>query len=209
MLKSRKSITSNATAAFLALALGLAAASAAQADVQTYEIDKVHSNITFKIRHLLSKTTGKFLQFSGNVAIDPEKRDSVKVQATIDVESVDTDDAKRDSHLRGEDFFNVAKNPTMTFTGGELTNVNADRTNGKLAGTLTLMGVSKPVVLDVDWLGTATDPWGNQKAAFSGTTTINRKDFGIIWNKTLDSGGYLIGDEVEIEINIESQLPKG
>lgn len=192
----------------LALAATLLAASAASAQVQTFEADKVHSNITFKIRHLLSKTTGHFSDYKATVEIDPAKREEVKVSAEIQVASIDTADAKRDAHLRGEDFFDAAKFPAMTFTGGKLTDVNAERTKGKLEGTLTIKGVAKPVVLDVEWLGTAVDPWGNQKAAFSGTTTINRKDFGIVWNKTLDSGGYLIGDEVDIEINVEAQIPK-
>ncbi len=192
----------------LALVVTFAAASAAGAAVQTFEMDKVHSNIGFKIRHLLSKTTGQFKDYKATVQIDPEARDNVSVSATINVASIDTGDAKRDAHLRNEDFFDVAQFPTMTFTGDKLTDVNADRTKGKLHGTLTIKGVSKPVVLDVEWLGTATDPWGNRKAAFSGTTKINRKDFNIIWNKTLDGGGFLIGDEVEIEINAEAQLPK-
>ncbi|MFN2378201.1 MAG: YceI family protein [Candidatus Binatia bacterium] len=192
----------------LALAATLLAASTASAQVQTFEADKVHSNITFKIRHLLSKTTGLFKDYTATVEIDPAKREEVKVSAEIQVASIDTDDAKRDAHLRNEDFFDAAKFPVMTFTGGNLTAVNAERTKGKLEGTLTIKGVAKPVVLDVEWLGTAVDPWGNHKAAFSGNTTINRKDFGIIWNKTLDSGGYLIGEEVDIEINIEAQIPK-
>ena len=204
MLKSRTLLARTA----LALALTLAATSAAQAGVNIYEADTVHSNVIFKIRHLLSKATGQFKKYSATVEIDPEKRDTVNVSATIDVASIDTDDAKRDTHLRGEDFFDVAKFPTITFTGNKLTGVNAERTKGKLEGTLTIKGVAKPVVLDVEWFGTAVDPWGNQKAAFSGTTRLNRKDFGIVWNKTLDAGGYLIGEDVDVEINIEAQLPK-
>ena len=164
--------------------------------------------MTFKIRHLLSKVPGKFKQFKGTIAIDPVARDTVNVSATIEAASVDTDEPKRDDHLRSADFFDAGKFPNIMFTGGKLTDVNADRTKGKLEGTLTIKDVSKPVVLDVQWYGTATDPWKNQKAAFSGTTTLNRKDFGIVWNKTLDSGGYLVGDDVDVEISIEAQLPK-
>lgn len=192
----------------LALAFTFTIASTAQAATTTYEIDRTHSSVLFKIRHLLSKTAGQFQAFGGTVTIDPDKRDTVDVSATIETASVDTDDAKRDNHLRGADFFDAAQFPKITFTGGKLTDVNAERTKAKLEGTLTLHGVSKPVVLDVEWLGTATDPWGNHKAAFSGTTKLNRKDFGMVWNKTLDSGGYLIGDEVEVELNIEAALPK-
>ena len=196
------------TRTLLALAVTFTFASAAQAASTTYEIDRTHSNVLLKVRHLLSKTAGQFNSFGGTVTLDPDKRDSVEVSASIDAASIDTDDAKRDAHLKGADFFDAAKFPQITFTGGKLTDVNADRTRAKLEGTLTLHGVSKPVVLDVEWLGTATDPWGNHKAAFSGTTKLNRKDFGMVWNKTLDSGGYLIGDEVEVELNIEAGLPK-
>lgn len=204
MLKTPSPITRTA----LAFATILLIATTAQADVQTYAIDKTHSNVNFKIRHMLSKATGSFPTFSGTIALDPDKRDAVTVSAEIDVASINTAEPKRDAHLRGEDFFDVAKYPTMTFTGGELSEVNADRTKGKLSGTLTLRGVSKPVVLDVEWFGVATDPWGNTKAAFSGTTTIDRKDFGMVYNKALDNGGLLVGNEVEIEINIEAQVPK-
>jgi polyisoprenoid-binding protein YceI len=204
MLKSRRLFVRSA----LALVLAASTASSAYAEIITYEADKAHSNIIFKIRHLLSKTTGQFKDYKATVMIDPEKRDQVNVVAEIEVASIDTDEPKRDAHLKNEDFFDVAKFPKMTFTGSKLTDVNAERTKGKLEGKLTIKDVSRPVVLDVEWLGTAVDPWGNQKAAFSGETTINRKDFGIVWNKTLDAGGYLVGDEVEIEINIEAQIPK-
>lgn len=194
--------------AVAALAVTLSIAQVAHAAPVAYELDKAHSSVLFKIRHLLSKTPGQFQAFRGTVTIDPDKRDTVEVSATIEAASVDTDNAKRDEHLRGADFFDAAQFPTITFSGSKLTDVNGDRTRGKLEGTLTMKGVSKPVVLDVEWFGTAKDPWGNTKAAFAGTTKINRKDFGIVYNKMLDSGGYLIGDEVEIEINIEAQVPK-
>jgi len=204
MSKSPSLLTRSA----LALVLAASTSSSAFAGILTYEADKAHSNISFKIRHLLSRTTGQFKDYKATVMIDPEKRDQVNVVAEIEVASIDTDEEKRDAHLRGEDFFDAAKYPKMVFTGSKLTNVNAENTKAKLEGKLTIKDVSKQVVLDVEWFGTATDPWGNQTAAFSGTTKINRKDFGIVWNKSLDAGGYLIGDEVEIEINIEAQIPK-
>lgn len=196
------------TPALAAVAIALCTVTAAQAAPTTYEIDRAHSSILFKIRHLLTKTPGQFKQFSGTVTVDPEKRDTVEATATIDAGSVDTDEAKRDQHLRGADFFDVAAHPTITFSGSKLTDVNADRTKGKLEGTLTIRGIAKPVVLDVEWFGTVSDPWGNTKAAFTGTGKINRKDFGIVYNKALDNGGLLIGDEVEFEINVEAQVPK-
>lgn len=189
-------------------ALLLGPACAAQAAPSTWEIDRAHSSITFKIRHLLARTSGSFGKFEGKIVVDADKRESVEATATIETASVDTDNTKRDDHLRGPDFFDATKFPTITFRGGKLSAVNADRTKAKLEGELTMHGVTKPVVLDVEWYGTAKDPWGNLKAAFAATTTVNRKDFGIIWNKTLDAGSYLLGDEVQVEISIEAQPAK-
>jgi len=196
------------TALVLALVTPLALSASAFAAETTYEIDRAHSSIVFKVRHLLSKVPGRFKKFSGTIVVDADKRDTVNANASIDVASIDTDEAKRDDHLRSPDFFDVAKFPTITFKGSKLTDVNSDHTKGKLTGDLTIRDVTKPVVLDVEWFGKGKDPWGNEKIAVAGTTTLNRKDFGIIWNKTLDSGGYLVGDEVEIEINVEAQVPK-
>ncbi len=187
----------------LTLALLLTAAPA-QAD--TYKVDAVHTSVAFQIRHLLTKTSGKFAEFEGTIEIDPQARDTLEVTGSIETASIDTGDEERDEHLRGEDFFNVEKYPKITFKAGELTDVNDDRTKGKLSGSLSMHGVTKPIVLDVEWFGTTTDPWGNKKAGFAGTTTVNRKDYGIIWNKALDSGGFVIGNEVEIEINVEANL---
>ena len=196
-------------AALVALLVApLLASTAAFAEEATYEIDHAHSSIVFKIRHMFSKVPGRFKKFSGTITVDPDVRDSVNATATIDVASIDTDEPKRDDHLRSPDFFDVAKFPTMTFKGGKLTDINADHTKGKLTGELTIRDVTKPVVLDVEWFGKGKDPFGNEKIAFAGTTTLNRKDFGIIWNKTLDSGGYLVGDDVQVEISVEAQIPK-
>jgi polyisoprenoid-binding protein YceI len=191
------------TASLAGLAL---AASAASAEMATYSVDASHSSVAFKIRHLLSKTSGQFHDYQATIKIDPEKRDQVMVEGIIDVASIDTDDEDRDKHLRNADFFDVEKFPAITFKSTKLTDVNEDRTKGKLHGDLTMHGVTRPVVLDVEWYGTVTDPWGNKKAGFAGFTTINRKDFGIEWNKTLDSGGLVVGDEVEIEIQVEGNL---
>ncbi|MFT4571023.1 MAG: polyisoprenoid-binding protein YceI [Candidatus Binatia bacterium] len=182
------------------------AASPATADVVSYTIDNSHSSVQFKIRHLLSKTSGQFGTYEGTFTLDPDKRDSVSIEGNIDVASIDTRDEDRDKHLREADFFDVEKFPKITFKASELTDVNDDRTKGKLNGSLTMHGVTKPVILDVEWYGTTTDPWGNKKAGFAGFTTLNRKDFGIVWNKALDAGGFVVGEEVEIEIQIEANL---
>jgi polyisoprenoid-binding protein YceI len=208
MPKLRPSLVRYAASALLAVPLTLSVAGFARAEVTTYEIDKSHSSILFRVRHLLSKVPGQFNQFSGTIDVDPEKRDTVNATASIDVTSIDTDEAKRDQHLRGPDFFDTEKFPKITFKGSKLKDVNPEKTRGKLEGELTIRDVTRPIVLDVEWFGTATDPWGNKKIAFAATTKLNRKDFGIIWNKTLDSGGYLVGDDVDIEINVEAGLPK-
>lgn len=169
----------------------------------TYSVDPSHTSVIFKVRHLLGKVTGRFHKFDGTVDLDPVQRDAVSVTGSIDVASIDTDEAKRDEHLRSPDFFDAAKFPKITFKAGALSAVNADKTKAKLTGELTMHGVTRPIVLDVEWFGTVTDPWGNKKAGFDGTTKLNRKDFGMVWNKALDSGGLLVGDEVEIELHVE------
>ena len=197
-------------AASLALGAALTTLLAASSAVATtYSIDSAHTAVLFKVRHLVSKTTGRFDKFEGTVDIDPKERGSLKVTGSIDVDSIDTDEPKRDAHLRGADFFDAARFPKITFSAGSLSEVNADRTKGKLSGDITIHGVTKPIVLQVEWLGTVTDPWGNNKAGFDATTTINRKDFGLVWNKTLDSGGLMIGDEIEIELHVEMAEAKG
>lgn len=186
--------------------MGSIFAASAQAEMVTYTVDKSHSTVGFKIRHLLSRTSGQFHDYDGTIKIDPEKRDGVEITGEIRVASIDTNEEDRDKHLLNEDFFDVAKYPTITFKASKLTDVNADRTKGKLEGEMTMHGVTKPIVLDVSWFGTVTDPWGNKKAGFSGSTTVNRKDFGIVWNKALDAGGVVLGEDVEVLIEIEANL---
>lgn len=199
--------TSSLLAAFAASAASLVVvATAANAEISTYTIDASHSSVGFKVRHLLSKTSGEFQTYEATIKLDTEARDSVSVEGSIDVASIDTNDEDRDKHLRNEDFFDVEKFPKITFKASKLSDVNEDRTEAKLHGDLTMHGVTKPIVLDVEWYGTTTDPWGNKKAGFAGFTTVNRKEFGIVWNKTLDAGGYLIGEDVEVEIQVEGNL---
>lgn len=172
-----------------------------------YKIDASHSTVGFKVKHLaISTVRGNFGAFEGTLDFDPAKPNDLKTEATIETKSIDTNDAKRDQHLRGDDFFAADKNPKITFksTKADL-NKNG---KGKLAGDLTMRGVTKSVVLDVELLGTGNDPWGNTKASFSGTTRVNRKDFGINWNQALDAGGVVVSDEVDIQLDIEANLVK-
>ncbi len=179
-------------------ALALVVMLAGTATAATWQIDTTHSTLTFKIRHMLSKTAGQFTDWSGTIeAGDDLTKGSVNIE--IQAASIDTRNEDRDNHLRSPDFFDVENHPTITFTS---TKVEKDGDNFVLHGDLTMVGVTKQVEIPFEFHGTATDPWGNTKAGFSGSTTIDRKDFGIVWNKNLDQGGVLLGDEVEIQIDL-------
>jgi polyisoprenoid-binding protein YceI len=187
----------------LVLAAGLLSRPAA---ATTYKVDPTHTSVTFLVRHLFTNVEGRFRTFDGEIVFDPAAPEKTAVKGSIDVASIDTNVAKRDEHLRGPDFFDVAKFPKITFASTGVSDVDTAKNTGKLQGNLTIHGVTKPVVLDAQFLGAATDPWGNKKAGFSGTTTIDRKEFGLGWNKALETGGFLVGDEVTIRINVEGDV---
>ncbi len=170
---------------------------------ETYDIDTAHSNVGFRIRHLVAKTSGRFTKFSGTIDFTPGKPESWKVSADIDPASINTDNEKRDGHLRNADFFDVEKFPKMAFKSTKVTDVKGD--SAKLHGELTMHGVTKPVVLELEVGGTTKDPWGNAKAGFTARGKVNRKEFGMIWNKALDAGSVMLGEEVEVVIDIEAQ----
>jgi len=169
-----------------------------------YTIDPDHTTVSFKIRHLLTSVHGRFNQFEGSFDYDPDKFDTWKANATVRAASIDTNVAPRDKHLRSKDFFDVEKYPTLTFSTTGVTDVTA--TTAKLNGLLTIHGVEKPVVFDLQILGVAKDPWRNVRASFSATTTINRKDFGLTWNEVLETGQFLVGDEVVLTLEVEGIL---
>lgn len=171
------------------------------ASAATYNIDPGHSSVTFKIRHLFSKVTGNFNEFEGSIQYDSANPDASAAEAKIKTASIDTHVDQRDKHLRSADFFDAEKFPEITFKGTKYTKTS--ETAGKLEGVLNLHGVEKPVMLDVEIHGSGKDSSGKQRAGFSGTTKIDRKEFGIIWNKALDAGSVMLGDEVEIQIEIE------
>lgn len=179
---------------------GLAAATA-------YKVDPDHTNVAFRVRHLFTAVQGRFDRFEGTIDFDPAKPEETKVEGWIDAKSINTNVQERDKHLRSDDFFDVAKYPKITFVSSKPPQIDASKKSGKLEGVLTIHGVEKPVVLDVTYLGAAKDPWGNLRAGFSARTTINRKDFGLSWNETLETGGLLVGDEVQIEIDAEGMVP--
>ncbi len=167
----------------------------------TYTIDPQHSTVSFKIRHLVAKVPGVFREFEGAFDYVPGQPDQWKAQAVVQAASIDTRVEKRDTHLRSKDFFGVEQFPTITFTSTQVT--DATPTSAKLHGVLTLHGVQQPVVLDLVIGGEGKDPWGNQRAGFTATTTLNRKDFGIVWNEPLETGGFLLGEDVDVTLEIE------
>jgi len=168
----------------------------------TYEIDPAHTSVQFSIRHMMiSNVRGEFTKLSGKATGDVANPTAATVDATIEATSVDTRNEKRDEHLRSPDFLDAAKFPTMTFKS---TKVEKAGEVWKLHGDLTLHGVTKPVVLDVTNVTPPTkDPGGNIRIGAQATTKINRQDFGIVFNKTLDGGGVLVGDEISITIDVE------
>jgi len=158
-------------------------------------LDPAHSNIQFTVSHLMvSKVTGEFSEFSTDVKIEDGKL--VEASATIEVDSIDTDNEKRDNHLKSADFFDAEKHPEITF---ESTKIEKDKLHGKL----TIHGVTKEVALDYSFKGPVVDPWGNTKYGLNASTTIDRTEYGLNWNKALEAGGVVVGDEVEIDISLE------
>ena len=181
------------------LATGTAASAA-----DTYTIDAGHSDVSFQVRHIVSQTRGTFDTFSGDIVMDVETPENSSVSFSIETASINTKNEDRDDHLRGEDFFDVTKYPTLTFESHSVRKVMENRF--QVQGTLTLHGVSKEMTLPVEFHGSAKDPWGGTRAGFSVSTALDRQDFGITWNKALDQGGFVLGDEVKIEINLETTL---
>ena len=167
-----------------------------------FQIDASHSTIQFSVRHMMvSKARGTFDKWSGSVNLNPEHPEQTTVDITIEADSINTKDAQRDGHLKSPDFFAVEQYPTITFksTSVEVTG----KESAKLYGDLTIRGVSKPAVLAVEFQGSAKSPWGTTNYGFNGTTKINREDWGLNWNAALESGGWLVGKEVQIDIELE------
>ena len=175
---------------------------AAAPALTTWIIDSAHTNVEFSVRHLMIATVkGRFSEVRGSVTSDDSDPARGAVDITIGVGSIDTREPKRDEHLRSADFFEAEKFPTLTFRSTRIEGVKGDEF--KLVGDLTIRGVTREVVLDVESNGRATDPWGNQKAGFTATTRIKRGDYGLTWNAALETGGVVVGDEVKITIDAE------
>ena len=166
-----------------------------------FQIDTTHSSIEFSIRHLvIAKVRGRFTKFSGTVDLEADlARSSVAVE--IDAASISTNEDKRDAHLRSAEFFDVEKFPLLTFTSKA---VEVDGADLRVTGALTIHGVTRDVVLIAESLGATKDPWGNERVAFTAKTTIERKEFGLSWNQVLDAGGVMVGDKVEIGLDVQA-----
>ncbi len=173
----------------------------------TFTIDKVHSATEFKIRHLVGNVGGKFDDFAGSVSVDRANPANSSVDFTIQAASIDTGTPDRDKDLRSSNFFDVERYPTITFKSTKIAPAGTKDTYN-VTGNLTMHGVTKTVTLPVQFLGFVKDPWGNERAGFEIDTTLNRKDYGIVWNQALDQGGYVLGDDVKIAVNLETVKKK-
>ncbi|MGD1026836.1 YceI family protein [Candidatus Binatus soli] len=186
-----------------AIAMAIVVALPVLVHADTWQIDSSHTSVEFTVRHMMiSNVKGQFQKTTGTITANGNDPASAKIDVTIDASSVDTRVERRDAHLKSPDFLDVAKYPTITFKS---TKVEADGPNKwKMTGDLTVHGVTKPVVLDVEGSGPPIQVMGNTRAGASATTKINRSDFGLTWNKALETGGVLVGDEVAISIDVEA-----
>jgi polyisoprenoid-binding protein YceI len=170
--------------------------------VRTFQVDKAHSEAFFQVRHLISKVRGHFSDFSGTIGFDQAQPERSSVLFTIQTASIDTNNADRDAHLRSDDFFAAEKYPTLTFQSVAITSKGGS--DYAVEGDLTIRDVTKRIVVPVTHLGLAKDPWGNEKLGFEAEITINRKDFGLTWNAVLETGGFVVGDDVKVSISIQA-----
>ena len=168
----------------------------------TWKIDNAHSEINFTVRHMMiSNVRGRFEEFSGNVELDLENPHNSSVEVQISASSIDTREPQRDAHLKSADFFDVEKYPQMIFKSTRVEVL--DENKGRIYGNLTIKDITKPVVLETTYSGMAKSPWGSTSAGFSATTKINRKDWGLTWNVALETGGWLVGEEIKIDLEME------
>jgi len=173
----------------------------AVAEMARWDLDPDHSIIEFRVAHMVvSKTAGRFMDYTGLVEMDAEAQQFKTIEATINTASVNTNHEKRDAHLRNADFFDVEKYPAMTY---KMKSYKKAGEGYQAVGDLTLHGVTKEITLAGTFNGVSKDPWGNTRAGFTAEGKVNRKDFGMVWNKTLDTGGFVVGDDVNIRLDIE------
>jgi polyisoprenoid-binding protein YceI len=171
-----------------------------------WHIDATHSGINFSIRHMVvSKVRGRFAKYTGAINIDDNDITRSVVEASIDAASIDTGAPQRDEHLRSADFFDAEKFPELRFRSKRIEKISGDdNARYRLIGDLTVRDVTREVELDVEYGGRAKDPWGNERIGFIAKTTLDRKDFGLKWNQALEAGGVLVGDRVDIELEVQA-----
>jgi polyisoprenoid-binding protein YceI len=187
---------------FAAVVLATSLAAPAIASASTWDIDSGHSSATFTVRHLaVSNVRGEFGKVTGVINLDDKDITRSTVEASIDASAVNTRNADRDNHLKSPDFFDVARFPAISFKSRK---VSKSGKHLRVTGDLTIRGVTREAVLDVEDNGVQKDPWGNTKAGFTATTEISRKHWGLEWNVALDTGGVLVGDKVKIELEIQA-----
>ena len=168
----------------------------------TWNIDSSHSGIHFAVRHMVvAKVRGAFTRYQGTINFDEKKPEASTVSVRIEAASIDTREPQRDAHLRSADFFDVERYPTLSFESTKVAKLKGN--NYRVTGDLVIHGVTKPVELEVEYLGGGKDPYGNERIGFQAETSINRKDFGLNWNQVLETGGVLLGDKVEISIDLQ------
>ena len=172
-----------------------------RADTATYRIDVGHSELTFRIRHLMSRANGTFREWAGTITADPANWSTGSVDVTIQAASIDTRHERRDTDLRSENFFDVANHPTITFKS---TKVEVAGSQITVTGDLTMKGITRPIVLTGEFLGRMGAGTQRERVGFSATGKLNRTDYGIVWNRAVEGGGVLLGDEVEITLAIEA-----
>jgi polyisoprenoid-binding protein YceI len=172
-------------------------------NTNTWALDTAHSGISFSVRHMVvAKVRGRFATWTGSVELDESDLSRSRVEVEIDASSIDTGVAQRDQHLRSADFLDVEQFPTLRFQSKRIENVRGDRFD--VMGELTLHGQTREVTLAVERGGQAKDPWGNQRAGFSARASILRSDFGLTWNQALETGGVLVADRIEIELDVQA-----
>jgi polyisoprenoid-binding protein YceI len=169
----------------------------------TWNIDQSHSTVEFSVKHMMiSSTRGRFTDFRGAIEFDPASIESSSVNVSINAASIDTNDEKRDAHLRSADFFDADQYPTLTFASTRIVDKGGE--NFDVIGDLTIKGVTREVTLKAELQGTGVSPWGTEVASFAATTAIDRKDFGLTWNVALETGGILVGDTIKITLEVEA-----
>ena len=167
-----------------------------------FNLDAAHSSIDFSVKHMMvSKVKGSFTNFTANLEGTAEDLTDASISFNIEVNSINTNHEDRDNHLRGEDFFNVEKYPTITFISTDIQSTDVGEYN--VTGDLTIKDVTKPVTFEVEYGGKGKNPWGQEVVAFSAESKVNRKEFGLVWNQALETGGVLVGEDIKISVELE------